>query len=116
MLNAITFSQEGLDGILMWGYWDQEHWRPEAAIATSPAVVPNKAGQAYQNIYHNFFRTNMVVENEAKTDDALEFNFRAFRGEYELSIIDENGGVVETIKKEFRLEDNLVIRRQEALR
>ena len=100
---------------MMWGFWEQAHWRPEAAIAYGPAVVPNKAGDAYRNIYYNTFRTNIEVENEAKADNELEFSFRAFRGVYEFSLVDEAGHVVETVKKDFKLEDNVRIVRQEPL-
>ena len=106
-------SQEGLDGILMWGFWEQAHWRPEAAIAYGPAVIPNKAGDAYRNIYYNTFRTNIEVENVAKSGDELEFNFRAFKGVYDFNLVDAQGNVVETVEAGFKLEDNVKIIRSQ---
>ena len=106
-------SQDGLDGILMWGFWEQAHWRPEAAIAYGPAVVPNKAGDAYRNIYYNTFRTNIEVENAAKSGKELEFSFKAFKGIYEFSHVDEEGHVVESIETGFKLDDDVQIIRKE---
>jgi endo-1,4-beta-xylanase len=31
----------------MWGFWDQAHWRPDAAIANGDNLQLNKAGEAY---------------------------------------------------------------------
>ena len=80
----------------MWGFWDQPHWRPEAAIANGELVFPNKAGIAYQNIYHNVMQTHITIEPErisARADGNLEaiFKFRAHRGEYEMAAFDEDG-------------------------
>jgi len=32
---------------MMWGFWDQEHWRPECAIVQGDNFQINKAGEAY---------------------------------------------------------------------
>lgn len=99
----------------MWGFWEQEHWRPEAAITYGPAVIPNKAGDAYRNIYYNTFRTNIEVEDVSKSQSELEFNFKAFKGIYEFSLVDEDGNVVESIETDFKLKDNVEIVRQKPL-
>ena len=40
----------------MWGFWDQEHWRPNAAIANGDDVTPNAAGAAYIKLFHETLR------------------------------------------------------------
>ena len=36
---AKIFSHEAVEGILLWGFWDQAHWRPECALAEGPDVI-----------------------------------------------------------------------------
>ena len=40
-------SHEGVQGVLMWGFWDQAHWKPEAALVNGDNFVVNRAGAAY---------------------------------------------------------------------
>ena len=35
----LYFSHEVVEGIMLWGFWDQAHWRPEAALANGPDVI-----------------------------------------------------------------------------
>ena len=35
----LYFSHEAVEGILLWGFWDQAHWRPECALAEGPDVI-----------------------------------------------------------------------------
>ena len=39
-------------GVIMWGFWDSAHWRPQAAIAEGDNVTPNEAGEAYIRLMH----------------------------------------------------------------
>ena len=88
----ICFSLEGVDGILMWGFWDQAHWRPEAAITTGDDCHTNAAGDAYLNVYYNVLQTHDVFEPTTNDDGDLEFTFRAFRGEYDVTLVDAVSG------------------------
>ena len=49
MINClyIIYSQEGVEGVLMWGFWDLAHNRPESAIVNGENWQLNKAGEAY---------------------------------------------------------------------
>ena len=40
-------SHEGVEGVLMWGFWDKAHWKPDAALVNGDDFVINKAGEAY---------------------------------------------------------------------
>ena len=47
-MNTCFFSShEGVGGILMWGFWNKAHWKPDAAIVDGDDLVPNLAGEAY---------------------------------------------------------------------
>ena len=91
---------------MMWGFWDQAHWRPTAAIATGDDCHPNAAGIAYEQIYHGFFRTKLFLEPAAITGDTLNFSFRGYKGEYEVALIDEYGNDVKVLDQTLVIEDN----------
>ena len=38
----LYFSHEGVEGIMLWGFWDQAHSKPEAALAEGPEVTVSK--------------------------------------------------------------------------
>ena len=94
---------------MMWGFWEQAHWLPEAAIAQGTEVWPNEAGKAYKNIYHEFFTTNIDVPNTATADDEVKFKFEAFRGVYDLMVVTEKGRWVSLLRKNFKLKDTAYI-------
>ena len=43
----IIHSHPGVQGVLMWGFWDQAHWKPEAALVNGDNFVLNRAGETY---------------------------------------------------------------------
>lgn len=43
----LLISHEGVEGVLMWGFWDKAHWKPDAAIVNGDDFVVNKAGESY---------------------------------------------------------------------
>ena len=47
LIHIYFFSHEGVHGILMWGFWNKAHWKPDAAIVNGDDLVPNLAGKAY---------------------------------------------------------------------
>lgn len=102
-------SHEGLDGILMWGFWAEAHGRIEEAISYGPDIVPNKAGEAYQEIYHRSFRTNVEVMNVGKADDHLTFKFKAFRGIYDFVLVDDEGQFVKSIRKNYKVDEDVLL-------
>jgi endo-1,4-beta-xylanase len=58
LLLFLLFSHKGVGGILMWGFWDKAHWRPNAAIVNGDNFELNAAGAAYIKLYHETFRFN----------------------------------------------------------
>ena len=46
----LYFSHEGVEGIMLWGFWDQAHSKPEAALAGGPEVtVSNLLSENFSN-------------------------------------------------------------------
>ena len=115
-MNTCFFSShEGVGGILMWGFWNKAHWKPDAAIVDGDDLVPNLAGEAYMRqefwnciilnyddyvgiyfyrLYHEEFRTNEVLTPNYQNDDVVVFKFRGFKGTYNISAIFEDGTVL----------------------
>lgn len=103
-------SQEGVEGILQWGFWDQLHWQPCSAIATGDDVHPNEAGVAYLNIYNEFVRTNTILEPTRKSHSReLLFKFRGFKGTYNIMLVDENNNDIRLLSEQTEVEDNIDI-------
>ena len=100
------YSQEGVGGILQWGFWDQLKGKPCTAITTGDDCHPNEAGVAYQNIYHEVIRTKVILDPLEVRDNQAYFRFRAFKGTYEIAFIDEEGNDVKIIGSNIEVDDN----------
>jgi endo-1,4-beta-xylanase len=80
-LYRIAFSHPAVEGILMWGFWADRHWRgADAAIVDSDWTV-NAAGQRYQAL-----RREWTTSADGQTDNDGRFNLRGFQGEYEITV------------------------------
>ena len=77
----------------MWGFSDLAHWKPHAAICNGESVTPNDAGNAYMNLYHNTFQTHVNVKPELNGDQ-LVTKFRAFKGDFDVTIVDSDSGEI----------------------
>merc|ERR1711990_1407543 len=87
-----AFSHESVEGIMLWGYWDQRHWRgKEASLADGPNLTLNAAGKKYRDLVFRKWWTD-------QKENSNNFQTRAFKGDYKISVMDQNGKVVETKK------------------
>ncbi len=76
-----SFSHPNINGIVLWGFWESQHWRPDAALFRKDwSVKPN--GQVWQDLVLNKWTTN----TQAKTSPAGTCSIRAFLGDYDLTI------------------------------
>lgn len=83
------------------------HSQPCAAIATGDDVHPNEAGIAYQNIYNEFVRTNALLEPTRNSHiHELVFEFRGFKGTYNMMLVDENGKDIRLLSGQTEVEDD----------
>ncbi|AUG57527.1 endo-1,4-beta-xylanase [Acetivibrio saccincola] len=80
-LYRIAFSHPSVEGILMWGFHADSHWRgPDAAIVNHDWTV-NEAGLRYQALREEW-RTN----DSGTTNSSGNYTFRGFHGKYDVTI------------------------------
>lgn len=76
-----AFAHEGIDDFLTWGFWEGEHWRPDAAMYRQDwSIKPN--GQAYIDLVFDEWWTD---EDLVSTAVGLA-ETRGFKGEYEITV------------------------------
>lgn len=80
----LMFSLEAVHGVLMWGFWDQAHWKPGAAIVNGDDLTPNAAGEAYMRLIHSEWNSGDILEQT----DQLTFEKRVFKGDYIMRVLD----------------------------
>ncbi|WP_168205324.1 endo-1,4-beta-xylanase [Bythopirellula goksoeyrii] len=82
-----VFAHEDIDDFLMWGFWEDAHWRPEAAMFSSDwTMKPN--GQAYLDLVYSDWWTDEELTSEL----AGSIDLRGFKGDYEITVT-HNGAV-----------------------
>ncbi|XP_019627089.1 PREDICTED: uncharacterized protein LOC109471978 [Branchiostoma belcheri] len=89
------FSHPAVEGVLLWGFWDQSHWKPDAAIVNGDNFQINEAGRRWQRLVFNDWRTNLSLTDGIVTSHGKEFIFRGFHGNYEVKV-KTHGQVVAT--------------------
>ena len=83
----ISFSHAKVDGIVMWGYMEGQHWRDNCHLLDSDYRV-NAAGLRYQQI-RNEWKTNT-----SGTTTNGNYSFRGFHGEYDITLLTNSGSSV----------------------
>jgi GH35 family endo-1,4-beta-xylanase len=79
-LTAI-FAHEGMDDFVMWGFWADAHWKPEAAMFRSDwSIKPN--GEEYLDLVFNQWWTDEDVDADALGEALV----RAFKGEHQIDV------------------------------
>ncbi|KAK6194979.1 hypothetical protein SNE40_000501 [Patella caerulea] len=87
----LYFSHPAVKGVMFWGFWDQRHWRPQAALANGNNVTPNEAGKRVQQLLKHTWRTNESHD----IGHGQTVSIRAFKGSYKL-LVHHNGKVIHT--------------------
>jgi len=76
-----SFSDPEINGILIWGFWEGQHWRPDAALFRKDwSIKPN--GQVWKDLVLNRWRTNS--DGTSSADGT--YSTRAFLGEYSITV------------------------------
>jgi len=86
-LYTIAFAQPEVNGILMWGFWEGRHWRPNAA-PWKKDWTPTPTAKMYRKLVFEDWWTNW--EGEADADGRAKI--RAFYGKHRVTV---NGEVRE---------------------
>ena len=74
----IAFSHPSVEGILMWGFWENSHWRENCHIVNADWTL-NEAGRRYEALL-----TEWTTHDSAATDAAGNADFRPFYGTHEI--------------------------------
>ncbi len=78
---TVAFSSPNLNSFLMWGFWEGQHWLPDAAMYRQDwSIKPN--GQAYKDLLFKRWWTNATGPSNA----AGQYGTRGFMGNYKVTV------------------------------
>lgn len=86
-----VFAHESIAGFTMWGFWEGQHWRPEAALFDEDWNL-RPHGKAYRDLVYDQWWT----QDTGSTDADGTFARRGFLGDYRVVVTDANGKQHET--------------------
>ena len=96
-LYTTAFSHPSVVGILMWGFWEGNQWRPKGALWKKD-WTPTKAAKAYQNLIYKQWWSRA----KGRADKSGTFSAKVFFGRYEVSV-DENPPKVVYLSKDEKV-------------
>lgn len=83
-----AFAHEGIDDFVFWGFWEDAHWRPNAAMFNSDWSI-NSNGQAYLDLVFDEWWTN----EQAISGEDGKVTIRGFKGDYIVEVT--RGGITQ---------------------
>ena len=75
------FSHPAVGGIVMWGFWDKDHWKNNSPMYRKDWSL-KPAGKAYKDLVLEQWRTNV----QGQTDATGNYATRGFLGDYEVTV------------------------------
>ncbi len=96
-----AFSYEKMDGIYMWGYWDDSNIKPYAPLFRSDWSL-RESGLVYEDLVYNKWWTR----ESTVTDGVGEGIIRGFYGNYDI-IVTYNGKTYTAMADFYKGEDNI---------
>jgi GH35 family endo-1,4-beta-xylanase len=85
------FSHPSVKTIVMWGFWDANHWKKNAVMYREDWSL-KPGGQAYKDLVLGKWRT----DEKGTTDAAGQFKARGFKGNYDIVV--QVGDQTRTVK------------------
>lgn len=86
-----AFSHPAVNSIVMWGFWENKHWMPDAALWRKDwSIKPN--GQNYRDLVYGQWWTDTTETTNA----AGEVRLRGFKGDHQVRV--ERDGRSATVK------------------
>eukprot|EP00058_Branchiostoma_floridae_P015822 XP_002601310.1 hypothetical protein BRAFLDRAFT_81351 [Branchiostoma floridae] len=82
----VAFSHPAVEGVLLWGFWNETHWRSHASLVDGDNFEINEAGHRWHQLVFHDWRTNLYLTDGALTPEGKEFDFRGFHGDYDIQI------------------------------
>jgi len=89
---TITFSHPSFNAIVMWGFWEGRHWRPNAALWRKDWSI-KPAGTMWKKLVFETWWT----DESGKTDAAGRFATRGFLGTYKITVGEGKAQQVKTV-------------------
>ena len=86
-----TFSHPAVMGFLMFGFWESDHWIPNAASWRKDWTI-KPSGKVYAELVFHQWWTN----TQGRTNKAGEYGTRGFLGDYDITIT--RGNQTKTVK------------------
>jgi endo-1,4-beta-xylanase len=94
---TVAFSTQGVDSFLMWGFWEGQHWLPDAALYRQDwSIKPN--GQVFKDLIFKTWWTNV----SGQSDSSGSYSTRGFLGDYDVTVT-ANG---KTVTQKLKLQKN----------
>jgi|APSaa5957512622_1039677.scaffolds.fasta_scaffold05021_2 GH35 family endo-1,4-beta-xylanase len=84
---TVVFSHPAVTNIVMWGFWEGRHWRPNAALYRLDWSI-KPIGKVWNELVFGEWWTRV----QGRTDAAGRFMTRGFRGAYQVTV--QNGNAV----------------------
>lgn len=81
-----SFSHEAVEGVLSWGFWAGDHWRPTGAYYSEDWTL-RPHGEQFQELVFDEWWT----DESGETDGDGRYTTRGFKGEYQITA--EKGGL-----------------------
>ncbi|NBB83427.1 MAG: hypothetical protein GVY28_08475 [Alphaproteobacteria bacterium] len=78
---TLAFSHPSVNGFVLWGFHEANHWRPQAALYRSDWSI-KPSGEAYKKLVLDAWSTDKT----ARTDANGRAVFRVFKGDYEVEL------------------------------
>jgi len=85
---TVMFSHPSMEAVTLWGFWENAHWRPDAALYNAD-WTEKAALQAYQDLVFDAWWT----EEAGLSDVFGEFGLRGFLGDYQI-LVEHDGRLV----------------------
>jgi hypothetical protein len=73
----MAFSKEAVEGVMSWGFWEEDHWRPTGAYFDSDWTL-RENGEVFKNLVFDEWWTH----ERGRTDHDGVYETRGFRGDY----------------------------------
>jgi endo-1,4-beta-xylanase len=78
---TVLFSHPAVGGMVMWGFWDPDHWKSNSAMYRKDWSL-KPAGKAYKDLVLGQWLTNV----QGQTDENGTYAARGFQGDYEVTV------------------------------
>ena len=88
---TVLFSHPAVSTIVMWGFWDTNHWKKNAVMYRDDFSL-KPGGQAYKDLVLGKWRT----DEKGSTDAQGVFETRGFKGSYDIVV--KAGNRTETLQ------------------